>query len=73
MRFLQRDESGKLVGHYANPQPYAQEAVADDHPDIVAWNTARKKDQADYLARKARLDPEKLLERIEELEARLGK
>ncbi len=40
MRYIQRDDSGKVIGHFANPQPYAQELVEDDHPGIVAFNTA---------------------------------
>lgn len=42
-RFVQRDSDGKLIGHYANPQPgYAEEELPDDHPDILAWQAARK-------------------------------
>jgi hypothetical protein len=37
-RFVQRDEAGLIVGHYANLQPgYAEEEIADDHPDFVTW------------------------------------
>ena len=43
IRFVQRNKDGKLVGHYANLQPgYAEEEVAGEHPDIVAWNAARE-------------------------------
>ena len=38
-RYLQRDVSGNVVGHFSHPHPYAQERVAVDHPDVVAWNT----------------------------------
>lgn len=41
MRYVQRDETGQLIGHFANEQPYAKELVADDHPDILAWQAAR--------------------------------
>jgi hypothetical protein len=42
MRYVQRDKDGKLIGHFAHPHPYAKERVAPDHPDIVAWDAARK-------------------------------
>lgn len=43
MRYVQRDAEGKLIGHFANPQPgYAEEEVADDHPDILGWNAERE-------------------------------
>ena len=71
LRFIHRDSSGKMLGHYANKQSYATEGVPEDHPDIVAWNEARDKLKRDAEERKARLDPEKLLARIEALEARL--
>lgn len=41
IRYVQRDENGVLIGHYANPQPYATEEAPADHPDIVAFNAAR--------------------------------
>jgi len=71
MRYLQRDPDGKVIGHYAHPHDYAQEAVADDHPEILAWHAKRVADKAAYMARKADLSPEKLLARIAELEAKL--
>ncbi len=41
MRYVQRNEEGKVIGHFANPQQgYAEEALPDDHPDIAefeAW------------------------------------
>lgn len=42
MRYLQRDDDGRVIGHYANPQSFATEEVPDDHPDLVAWDAARK-------------------------------
>ena len=42
MRYVQRDEHGVVIGHYANPQPFAQEPVADDHPDIEAFKQWRR-------------------------------
>jgi hypothetical protein len=43
MRFVQRDPaSNKIIGHFANPQPYAQEELADDHPDILAYKAERE-------------------------------
>jgi hypothetical protein len=41
MRYVQRDKSGKLIGHYANPNPLATEEVEDGHPDIVEWEEWR--------------------------------
>lgn len=37
MRYLQRDKTGAVIGHYANPHDYAMELVADDHPDLLAY------------------------------------
>lgn len=72
-RYLQRDETGKVVGHYAHPHPYAQEEVPEDHPEVLAWRARIEAAKAAYLERKARLDPEKLLARIEALEAQRGR
>jgi glutathione S-transferase len=52
MRFIQRDSDGKIVGHFANEQSYATEAVEDDHPEIVAWYDERE------ARRKAAISPE---------------
>lgn len=41
MRWAQRDGALNVIGHYANPQSYAQEALADDHPDILAFTAAK--------------------------------
>ncbi len=39
MPFVERDGSGVVKGTYANPQPgFAEEFLADDHPDVVAFN-----------------------------------
>jgi len=38
MRYVQRDKDGKVVGHFACPQPYAQEELADDHPEVLAFD-----------------------------------
>jgi len=41
-RYVQRGRDGALIGHFANLQPgYAEEEVADDHPDILEWQAAR--------------------------------
>jgi hypothetical protein len=38
MPYIERKD-GKVIGIYANAQPgYAEELLADDHPDIVAFN-----------------------------------
>ena len=43
MRYIQRDTTGKILGHFAHPHSYASECVRDDHPDIVAWDAARER------------------------------
>lgn len=50
MRYIQRDEHGALLGHYAHPHPYALEEAPDDHPDIVAWQAQREATAAPSLA-----------------------
>lgn len=42
MRYVQRDAAGNVVGHFANPQSYAREAVPDDHPDLATWQRQRE-------------------------------
>ena len=38
IRFVKRHPvTGKVVGHYANPQSYAVEQLPLDHPDIIAF------------------------------------
>jgi hypothetical protein len=66
MRYIQRDENGNVIGHYACPQEYAQEEVADDHPDILAWH-ARKQ------ALRQRPASTDLFERIAMLEEKLAR
>ncbi len=74
VRYVQRDpQTGKITGHFANPHPYAQEALDKDHPDIVDWYNKIAIFKSEYLARKVRLDPEKLLAKIEELEREIAK
>lgn len=75
MRYLQRDQAGKVVGHFANLQTrrdgqvYADELVSDDHPDLVAWEAARE--EARRLAREQ--SPSKTIPRLEQLVAALAK
>lgn len=39
MPFVERDLENKIKGVYPNLQPgYAEEYLADDHPDIIAYN-----------------------------------
>lgn len=63
LRYIQRDADGKLIGHFANPQPYATEAVPEDHPDILAWSEKWRKLRGGTYG--------ELLARIEALEAKL--
>lgn len=72
MRYVHRDSSGKLIGHFANEQSYAREAVPDDHHDIIEWRDRHKRENEEYLRRKAMMDPEKLMARLEAIEKRLG-
>lgn len=49
VRYVQRDEDGKVCGHFSHPHPYAQEEVLEGHPEILAWDAERRKLQtADY-------------------------
>lgn len=66
MRYVQRDGSGKVIGHFANKQSYAEEEVADDHADILA------RDEEIRLARLAATSISGLLLCIEDLEARVA-
>jgi len=71
MRYVQRGKDGVVLGHFANEQTYARELVADDHPDILAWNEARKPkpvNPADSLESKFAA----LSARIDAMEARLA-
>jgi hypothetical protein len=43
VRWVQRDESGKVIGHFANPQPYAREELPDDHPDLKHYRDERQR------------------------------
>lgn len=40
-RYVQRDGNGEIIGHFANPQPYATEAVEDNDEEVAAWEAAR--------------------------------
>lgn len=63
MRYVQRDEEGKIVGHFAHEHDYALEAVPDDHPDILAWTAAREA---------ASREPSRLERRVDKLEAEVA-
>lgn len=67
-RYIQRDKDGVVIGHYANAQPYAEEMVPEDHPDILAWYTKLDADREAYLLLKATASPDILLAKITELE-----
>ena len=42
MRYVQRDENGRVIGHFANPQlGYAEEELGDGHPDLLAYEASR--------------------------------
>ena len=62
-RYVQGDPvSGEILGHFANPQSYATEAVPPDHPDILKWN-----------AKMTRAGPPGILNRINALEMEIAK
>ncbi len=67
MRFIHYGKDGKMLGHFANPQTYAEKGYPDDHPDIVAWEAARE------AAKKARrLEAEKRGEEEKALYSRVA-
>ena len=48
MRYVQRNASNTIVGHFARPQPgYAEEGLPDDHPELVAFAEAHARRLAD--------------------------
>lgn len=52
MVFVQRDGSGKIIGRFANLQEgYAEEALGDDDPEILAINAAEAKRDSDVANR----------------------
>lgn len=70
-RYVQRDKSGRVTGHFANPQPgYAEEELPEDHPDIKDYHNERKR--IDDEGRKTSSIPA-ILKRLDELEVRLAK
>lgn len=41
LRYVERDARGKVIGHFANEQSYAREALLDDHPDLLDFQARR--------------------------------
>lgn len=42
MKFVERDQAGKVKGLYANRQPgYAEEELADNHPEVIEFRTPK--------------------------------
>ena len=41
MPYIQRDRDNKIIGSFANPQSYAQELLADDDTELLAWVVSR--------------------------------
>ena len=72
MRFVQRDKDGKLLGHFALEQTYATEMVADDHPDILAWNEERQARELAAMAASPKVQIPVLEERITRLEEKVA-
>ena len=41
-RYVERNQTGIVSGHFANPQPgIAEELLSDDHADLVAYREAK--------------------------------
>lgn len=58
MRYIQLDQDGKVMAHFANKQPgYAEIPVNDDHPLILEFNEKRK-------PKKAAIDRAAILDRM---------
>lgn len=47
IRWIDRDEQGKICGHFARKQREGQESIAEDAPEYVAWEAAMKQTQTD--------------------------
>ena len=59
--FVERDENGAIKGAYFSMQPgYAEEEIADDHPDLVAFLAPPKKRSWTLSEFKARMQPGEL-------------
>jgi hypothetical protein len=57
------------MAHFANEQPYAQETVPDDHPDIKKYYSDIKEAKALAKAEAEKNDPVRLLQaKVAELE-----
>ena len=70
-RFVHRRNDGHVLGHYANPQPYAMEEVEENHPDLVEFRDRNPKTRREKLAKR---EAEGTIEdRIAKLEEIVGK
>lgn len=67
MRYIQRNEDGEVVAHFACEQTYAREAVAADHPDILAFKTKRDRNRLPRPGESFR----EIVSRVEAIERRL--
>lgn len=47
IRFIDRDALGQICGTYACRQREGQESLAEDHPELVAWQQAMEAARAD--------------------------
>jgi hypothetical protein len=55
MMYVQRDESGTLVGVFANPQPgYAEEPLPDDHAEVATFFNRSRRPEVGHRAPAAR-------------------
>jgi len=51
IRYVKRDEFGKIIGDYANPQPgFAEEPIADNSEELMAFYKPKEPTYADKRA-----------------------
>lgn len=73
MRYVQRDATGKLIGHFAHPNPHATEEVPDGHADVVAWDAERARARQAAEERSIRSRVTALEAQVEALQAAIGR
>lgn len=58
MRYIKRDETGKIVGEFARPQEGVPvEELPDDHPDLVEFRNPPPPKPGDRVAARFASDP----------------
>lgn len=46
MRYVTRDSDGNVTGLFARPQSFTNERLRDDHADVLAYRTSKRKRRA---------------------------